>query len=110
MTKETLFADRATLKYIEELAARNAMLIEAVTAAESAFVTQVGSDYNDVVHAACCKCKQAISATSEQVAQWMREHDAVVLETAANKFMFGVAHELRSMATDLRRAAPKVTK
>ena len=39
---------------------RIAQLEEAVIASESAFLTQVGCDYNDVIHAAYMMCKEAI--------------------------------------------------
>lgn len=45
---------------LSALKARIAELKEAVIASESAFLTQVGCDYNDVIHAAYMMCKEAI--------------------------------------------------
>jgi len=69
----------ADKELIEKLQADNAQLREACIAAESAFITQVGADYNNVVHAAVLKLKQVLISTEsnwldEQKAQWRREY------------------------------------
>ena len=60
---------------IEQQAAKIAELREACIAAESAFITQVDADYNNVVHAAVLKLKQVLISTESN---WLDEHDAKV--------------------------------
>ena len=64
MSDEKLIAQiNAAMEYQKIIAAKDkriTQLEEAVIASESAFLTQVGCDYNDVIHAAYMKCKEAI--------------------------------------------------
>jgi len=62
-------------KKVEQLHAQIAELREACIAAESVFITQVGADYNNVVHAAVLKLKQVLISTESN---WLDEHDAKV--------------------------------
>ena len=49
------------------------MLFRSCNSAKDAFVTQVGSDYNDIVHSAYLKCRNAISNSSEHTERFMAE-------------------------------------
>jgi hypothetical protein len=68
---------------------------------------QVGSDYNDAIHSAWLDCKAAISATEQQSTAWLNEKKSEASEESVNKFMAGVAHELRQLASELRNASPE---
>lgn len=68
--KQTVLALQAELTASQEQVKR---LRDACLAAESAFVTQVGVDYNCTIHAAATQCREALASTAPAVSPDTKE-------------------------------------
>ena len=106
---------------LESLKRERAMLVEEmqklILCADNLGHCEGGQDGKSELDNASLSATQAISATSEQSAQWLAEHDAKVLEDAAQYFESvndqfvnpdrHVEKTLCRMASELRLAASK---
>jgi len=90
LTAEHLKGGQILRKKIEALQLRVARLVGACTKAETAFVTQVGADYNAAIHSACMACRQALS--SEYDPQWLREKQAEAVDELKRRMEADGAH------------------